>query len=420
MKIEDKKKSDKLVDLWWLKIPVASQKISNMLSGIFTDGLFMTAWPKIAKIAPPSMFAIGLLLGGLHLLVDESAEIFTSSIPLMALMLILSSFSAALGTWLWAGYVIGDFFLYPLITINTRFGNELLDNRAPLIVAYLLLALLLILIPFVASALRRQTVGRIDKKKYHKKGIVLNVVLQAAIQGALVYVWTQAVPTLIRPVYTWQGIYAVPPSYAIQPLQQEWLSLVLLAIFLGAIRMAPEYLALRSSTFPQHARRLQAALDPLILERGRRRRLLPIWVSIPFKAAFFTLILSGIISTWVEALFLAAILAFIMVEREIILPKFKRWTRWISRVPIIIRLAICAAITYYIGSQILVALWNNQFAPPSSPCIALGFIPCEMILSSSNTFLPIVFSLIFSLIISSIILPRQPERREVRSNQSNQ
>jgi hypothetical protein len=184
--------------------------------------------------------------------------------------------------------------------------------------------------------------------------------------------------------------------------------------------MAPEYLALRSSTFPQHARRLQAALDPLILERRRRgRRLLPIWVSIPFKAAFFTLILSGIISTWVEALFLAAILAFIMVEREIILPKFKRWTRWISRVPTIIRLAICAAITYYIGSQILVAVWNSQFAPFSS-CFALGFIPCEMISSSSNSFLPIVVSMIFSLIIASIILPRQPERSEVRSDQRKQ
>jgi hypothetical protein len=243
--------------------------------------------------------------------------------------------------------------------------------------------------------------------------------LQAAIQGALVYVWTQAVPTLIRPVYTWQDTFPIIPVDAIQPLQKEWLSLVLLAIFLGAIRMGLEYFALRSSTFPQHAGRLQAALKPLLLER-RRRRLLPIWVSIAFKAAFFTLILSGIISTWVEAIFLAAILAFIMVEREIILPKFKRWTRWISRVPIIIRLAICAAITYYIGSQILVAVWNNQFAPPSSPCFALGFIPCEMILSSSNTFLPIVFSLIFSLIISSIILPRQPERSEVRSNQRNQ
>src|SRR5215211_2781501 len=90
MKVEDKK-SDKLVDLWWLKVPVASQKISNLFSGIFTDGLFMTAWTKFAKIAPPSMFAVGLLIGGLHLLVDKTDETFTSSIPLMALMLILSS-----------------------------------------------------------------------------------------------------------------------------------------------------------------------------------------------------------------------------------------------------------------------------------------------------------------------------------------
>jgi hypothetical protein len=258
-------------------------------------------------------------------------------------------------------------------------------------------------------------------KKYCKKGIVLNVVLQAAIQGALVYVWTQAVPTLIRPVYTWQGTFAVPPIYAIQPLQEQWLSLVLSGIFLGALRIGPEYLALRSSAFPQYAKRLQTALDPLNLKRRRHRHLLPKWVFLPFKAAFFTLILSGIISTWVEALFLAAILAFIMVEREFILPKFTRWTRWISRVPIIIRLAICAAITYYIGSQILVAVWNNQFAPLSSSCFALGFIPCEMISSSSNTFLPIVVSMIFSLIIASIILPRQPEKsEEVRSDQRNQ
>jgi hypothetical protein len=417
MKVEDKK-SDKLVDLWWLKIPVASLKISNMFLGIFADGLFVTAWPKFAKIAPPSIFVIGLLIGGFHLLVDETSETFTSSIPLMALMLILSSFSAALGTWLWAGYVLGDFVLYPLMRINTSSFADglLLHDRSSLVVAYLLFAMLLIVIPYVSSVLRRQTLRRIDRDRYRKAGIILNVVLQATIYGALVYVWTQAVPTLIRPVYTWQGTFSVPPVEAIQPLQQEWVSLVWLAIFMGAIRMVLEYLALRNRSFIHQAKHLQEALDS---PSSKRRRSLPLWISIPFKAAFLTLIFSGIISTWTEAIFLATIIAFLMIVREIILPRFARWTRWVASVPIIIRLAICAVISYYIGSQIVLTFWNDPYALSSS-CSTLVIIPCEAIFDSSNTFSPIVFSIIFSLIIASVILPRQSEKSKVRSDQRHQ
>src|SRR5262245_41799418 len=104
----------KLIDWWWLRVPMAARRISLSLSAVLTDGLYLTAWPQVGAIAPPLSLLIGFLLGWLRF---TPGNTFTFSIYMMALMLVVSSLGAGLGAWLWTGYVIGDFFLFrsPLV-----------------------------------------------------------------------------------------------------------------------------------------------------------------------------------------------------------------------------------------------------------------------------------------------------------------
>jgi hypothetical protein len=74
------------------------------------------------------------------------------------------------------------------------------------------------------------------------------------------------------------------------------------------------------------------------------------------------------------------LLCLILVGRKVLVSKMKRFVRLISRIPLIIRLSICAGISYYIGSLIVTSQWNYQF-----------------------TFIPILIAIIISLAISNII-----------------
>jgi hypothetical protein len=215
---------------------------------------------------------------------------------------------------------------------------------------------------------------------------VINTTLQAILQAVLVYVWVQAVPTLIRPVYTWQG--GTPPIEAIQPLQQNGWVLVILAGLVGAMRMVLQYRAFGQHAIFQRAAQLRTALR----ESAPVRRELPLGIGVLLKAAFLTVLLSGLVTTWLQAIGLAVALALIMLWRETVLPRLDGWLRLVSRVPLVIRLALSALISYFLGLQIVGALWDG-----------------------TSTFLPIIIAMVISLAVCSLLtpgcaeaMPRQP------------
>src|ERR687885_291998 len=109
-------------------------------------------------------------------------------------------------------------------------------------VLYALLALLLVVFPLTASALRRVT--PLPGQALRRPGLAATLAeggIYAAAGALLVYSWIQAVPILQRPIFTWPG--GTPTVEAMAQLQQRggW---VLLAALLGAVvRVALEALS---------------------------------------------------------------------------------------------------------------------------------------------------------------------------------
>src|SRR5215208_1722447 len=364
-----------IIGLWWMRVPAATRRVSRILPAILADGLYLSAWPRVAAIAPPLALLLGLLLGWLHF---APGETFTFSILVMALMLLVSNFSAALGAWLWLGYVVGDFFLFRRNIYSYSVLEQFVHVRVPLLIAYVLLAMLLVFIPLLSPWLRRQVLTHLHVPRIPR--IVINTTLQAILQAVLVYVWVQAVPTLIRPVYTWQG--GTPPIEAIQPLQQNGWVLVILAGLVGAMRMVLQYRAFGQHAVVQRAAQLRTALR----ESAPVRRELPLGIGVLLKAAFLTLLLSGLLTTWLQAIGLAVAWALIMLWRETVLPRLDGWLRLVSRVPLVIRLALSALISYFLGLQIVGAPWDG-----------------------TSTFLPIIIAMVISLAVCSLLTPGRAE-----------
>jgi hypothetical protein len=341
----------RLIKFWWHNLPLLAGKISIFISVILTDGLYLTRWSKLAAYAPVVSLLTGFFIGWKHF---STGDVFTFSITVMAVMMAISSFGSGLGSWLLLGYSFGDFFLFPHPRSNDFYESFFLQ-QIPLLLSYTLLSILLVSIPLTTQSLRLQTIPRL--KNLGAFGLVVEAILQAGIQSSLVFVWTQSVPLLIRPVYTWQG--GTPPVEAIQPLQNDWLILVQLAAILGVIRIFLEFKSLS---------------DPFVIERGQRlkeelQNIKPYRISIPpyiiviAKAAFTTAMLSGMITIKTDIYLLGGTITLAMLIRDSSFKQLTGWTTIVFKIPILLRLILATGLSYYLALTIIDFMWqDNSFS----------------------------------------------------------
>lgn len=377
-------------EFWWNHLPRSVSRFSTMLAVILTDGFYLTAWRKVSAFAPPLSLLLGFLIGWLHF---APGNTFTFSIWVMALMLAISSFAAGLGAWLWLGYALGDFILFPHLQNSDWLNlNAWIYVRIPLILSYILLGILLVSIPLTSKGLRRLTLPGLEEKlpelTLTQRRIMTGIaaVIQAGLMAALVYVWTQAAPTLIRPVYTWQGNQ--PPVAAIQPLQVNSQILVVVAAILGVIRIVIEYQSLNNPSVKKRA----SVLQQVLTERASSRPF-PVWIAVPIKAAFSTFMLSGILTGWQDAIIVGVLLLLAMLLRESVLIRLDtRWINQICRVPLLLRIVVAFAINYFLAVKIVEVMWN-----------------------STSTFLPIVISTILSFVVFALLIPNAGSQRQKKA-----
>jgi hypothetical protein len=318
--------------VWWLDGPVAAKGKSSWLSGVLADGAYLIAWPRLAALAPPLSFLIGLGLGAEH-----PGYIFSCSMVMLIGMFALANFSAALGLWMWTGYLLGDFFHPHYIFRGNSFPAHLIYFYIPLLLANLLLAGLLVITPFTTKMLRIRTAAELKPTFFRSRRGTF--VLHAVIQAMLAGVWTQTIANLVQPAFSWQGVGA--PVECIRPVQHFGWILAVAAGLLGAARIFTEYAA---TARPKAASRLREFGAALAATQTRGILGLPGWAALVLKIAFSTFMLAGLITRWWETLEVMFMFLLLFSLRRIISGRWVWWTRMVSRVPLLVRLilATCA------------------------------------------------------------------------------
>jgi hypothetical protein len=370
--------AEQLNNFWWVRLPAVVGRWSRALAGILVDGLYLSAVPLLSACMPLLLLLLGLLIGWLHPGFADQ-EVFTASLLVLAIMIGIGASSAAWGGWLWLGYVLGDLLLYRHAGyqyFRGQFFEQLFRARLPLFIPYILLALALMFIPLISRLLRTQTLGWLKRSGAITTG--LQAVLQGLLQGALVFMWTQAVPTLIRPVYTWSG--SNPTVEVMQPLQAWGWALAIFAALPAVARVVFERRNMGQPGVAQRAAALQTALRANVL---KQRPPLPVWASVVLKTIFTTFLLAGVLETWVDALLFAIVLALMLLGRAYLTTRVGFWVRLVARIPLLIRLVVGVLVNFFLTTWIVTAMWNN----------------------SSGTFRPIIISVALSLLVFFLLMP---------------
>jgi hypothetical protein len=122
----------RFVDYWWVKIPVNLRRYSMLLWAAWSDGIYLTAWPRIATTLVIAALLFGFAEGITHwsyrtivgtngfagnvLAPSATADnwggptrlVFAENLVLLMVAVGLGSLSANLGLTLVIGYILGD------------------------------------------------------------------------------------------------------------------------------------------------------------------------------------------------------------------------------------------------------------------------------------------------------------------------
>src|SRR3954464_10065788 len=56
----------RFVDFWWVTIPAKLRRYSLLLWAAWSDGIYLTAWPRVATVLVFAVFLFGFVEGGTH------------------------------------------------------------------------------------------------------------------------------------------------------------------------------------------------------------------------------------------------------------------------------------------------------------------------------------------------------------------
>lgn len=376
----------RLTDRWWIRRPLLLRYVGVTPFLASMDGYVLTTKARLGAIAPPVALLLGLLVGWKTW---GYAAIFSESLLLMALIAALGTLSAHLGGALVVGLAFGDFVLrresWTLCCsvdgfLHSGFLAHFARERVPLLILYALLVFLAVLVPLAVKGLVSE-LRPADLPRRYQAGVA--VTAHVLLTGALVYLWAQTVPVLIRPAWTWVGIYDLPVE-AVQPLQLNSIRIVLVAMAASAGRMAWQ---LRTADRPElgaqidlRVSRIQAA-EPV---RPFPDRLPPL-VRIVLQAATATVMMSGLFLNWIEGLVVGVVvLGLLAVRLGLIRVPLGPWPRIARRIPLAARM-LAGLLIVYIVARIVV--------------------PGGYTAESASTFRPITITVVVAMIVFALLNP---------------
>jgi len=403
----------RFVNFWWVEIPAKLRAYSTLLWAAWSDGMYLTAWPRIATALVIVVFLFGFAEGATHWsyrtivgsngfagnVLASSAEadgyggptrlVFADNLVLLMVAVGLGTLSANLGLTLVIAYSLGDIFLARPLPANLRFHDAIavwISLHVPLLVSYLLFFLLASLPILMAMELARSSHPRVSKSKF------LSVPFVAVIQALLIYCWGCMAPMVFRTVQLWSG---GDPRIAV-PFYSQIVATWLVPIGVIAV-------LLRRVLFGAAVRREEVVeriqyVGSLAARTGER---IPRWAKAIIAAGIVTLLMTGFLdlrknwaeaqlfSNYLEAYVVVAGLAAAFLAHAYLLPRLQRWGEWVSRVeqyPAVLRLASATAAAYLL-------------------CLVLASIP-GLQSSKPGEFGPEVTAILVGLGLTLVLLPQ--------------
>src|SRR6478609_2943634 len=122
----------RFVYFWWVQIPAGLRRYSTLLWTVWCDGMYLTAWPRVASALVFAVFVFGFVEGGTHWRYrtivgtngfagnvlapmgtandwgGPTGLVFADNLLLLIVAVGLGSLSANLGLTLVVGYALGD------------------------------------------------------------------------------------------------------------------------------------------------------------------------------------------------------------------------------------------------------------------------------------------------------------------------
>ncbi len=373
------------VELWWGTIPRKLRRYSTLLWAVWSDGAYLTAWPRLATTLVIAVLLFGFIEGGTHwsyrtivgsngfagnvLAPSATADgwggptriVFADNLLLLMVAVGLGSLSANLGLTLVIGYALGDVLLAGIkLRPDMRFDDPItlfVYQHVPLIVSYLLFLLLAAMPIVLAEELCRSAHPRVQQSK------PLSVTLTAVIEALLIYCWGCMAPMVFRTVYLWPGNNPRIQVPFYSQITATWL--VPIAVLAVVVRSILREVAARKSPAVENAR---------ITGRGLpAKSRLPKWARAAISAAIVTLLLTGflhtpsnyypgVFSNFLEAEIIFGLLFAALVIWFYVLPKQRIWRRWtvqVNQYPALLRLAT-ATVAGYLLCRLIILIPGAQ------------------------------------------------------------
>jgi hypothetical protein len=343
----------RLLRFWSVRLPRGLDPWVPELGDAFADDAWMAAWPKVAEFGPMVALAVGFVAPWVW---PGMVNIYTESLLFLVLATAASLMNWSFGAALLLGYAAGDL-LHEFTTINFRFGAPL-QVIGGHIVAYLLLAILVVRIPQLAKDFAN--VAWLPTRATNRA--VVRAALSAGASALLVFLWCQGMIVLIRPVFTWAR--RSPTDEAVKPLQVHWPWLVFFAIAAALARLVME-----SSQAATQSEDLRNVLEQERSTGDARRGVL--WQSFPpivrvvLVAAFLTVVLSGTYAGWIDAVIVFAATGATAAWHYRLFGKAPgSLLDLLARIPPILRIIAAVLAGYIVSSILLKIFWSFQSLRP--------------------------------------------------------
>ncbi len=341
--------------IWEAPAALAARRGHPMLGRVLADGEWLRVWPPLAIVAPLVGLGCGWYAATSRSIYEQ---VFTASIGLVVLLAVVAAAGALVGLFVTIAYAIGDLVIYDHTFDAAILHPDGLGRIAyvivPLLTTYVLLGLLTVNIPLVATTVRRGV--------QHRGGTVAGVAAGSVATFALTWSWVAAAPHVLRSTYSYQSVWDAPvhgPTGIFTPILEHGWTVVWAATAAMAIRLVAEAIIERT----------RPALEPPAPAETRRGPA-RVALSVVLGAAFAFALVGAVSQTKGQFMLLAGVCVGTALLRSAVLPLVSSYQRLADRVPLVVRAAVAVVGTYLL-TQLLAGDAASPATNPSNSNAAL-------------------------------------------------